>query len=181
MYMPGEGNLLIFDNGGGAGYGSLIHGLRDIDDETDPLDVGGKGKALGFWPNKYRKYSRVVEINPITKQLEWEYKQPYPTKDKNRDGKLRGDERLFYSDIMSGCQRLMNGNTLITEADTGRIFEVTRKKEVVWEYVAPFASAQIPDGFPEMFRIFGAGCYRAYRVPEWWIPKHLLHRKHWRK
>ncbi|MHC4972758.1 MAG: aryl-sulfate sulfotransferase [Planctomycetota bacterium] len=178
MYMPGEGNILIFDNGGGAGYGSLIAGLTMPDGyETDygPLPHVGAcppaGTKLGFWPNKFRKYSRVVEINPITKQLEWEYKQPFPTKDKNGDGKLRGDERLFYSDIMSGCQRLMNGNTLITEADTGRIFEVTCKGEVVWEYAANYLPFTPPPG---MFGIFVAGVYRAYRVPEWWIPQKYI-------
>jgi len=158
MYMPGEGNILMFDNGGGAGYGGLLQGLRDDD-----------GKALDFWPNKFRRFSRVLEINPITKQIEWEYKQPKPTKDLNGDGKKRGNERLFYSNIMSGAQRLMNGNTLITEADTGRVLEVTRKGEVVWEYAPPWANPKLG--------IFGSGIYRAYRVPSWWVPRHLLYQK----
>jgi len=183
MYMPGEGNILLFDNGGGAGYGALLAGLTMPDGYTTddgPLpNVGARppaGEKLGFWPNKFRKYSRVLEINPITKQLEWEYKQPHPTKDLNNDGKLRGNEKLFYSDIMSGCQRLMNGNTLVTEADTGRIMEVTRKGEVVWEYASNFLPFTPPPG---MFGIFVAGVYRAYRVPEWWIPhKYLWEAKH---
>src|SRR6059036_3002382 len=35
-------------------------------------------------------------------------------------------------------QRLPNGNTLITESSFGRLFEVTREGEIVWEYVSPF-------------------------------------------
>jgi hypothetical protein len=80
MYMKGEGNILLFDNGGGAGYGSLIRGLKS--DPTDPKT------ALGTWPNKFRHFSRVLEINPLTKQVEWEYKQPNPTKDLNNDGSM---------------------------------------------------------------------------------------------
>ena len=31
----------------------------------------------------------------------------------------------FYSFMVSGCERLPNGNTFITEGATGRLFEVT--------------------------------------------------------
>jgi hypothetical protein len=164
MYMPGEGNILLFDNGGQAGYGALISGLEDCD-----------GNKIGHWPNKFRNYSRVLEINPLTKTVEWEYKQPNPTKDLNGDGFCRGNERRFYSNIMSGCQRLMNGNTLIAEADTGRTFEVTRKGEVVWEYLLSWANPQPPKpGDPPFLLIQTSAQYRAYRVPYWWVPQHLL-------
>ena len=90
MYLKGEGNILLFDNGGAAGYGALIEGLTKKEDD-DTLT------KLGTFPNKFRLFSRVLEINPITKQIEWEYKQPNPTQDLNNDGFYRGNERLFYS------------------------------------------------------------------------------------
>ena len=34
-----------------------------------------------------------------------------------------------------GAQRLPNGNTLITESDAGRVFEVTEGGDIVWEFV----------------------------------------------
>jgi hypothetical protein len=40
----------------------------------------------------------------------------------------------------SRFQRLPNGNTLITESDNGRVFEVTRDGEVVWEFFMPTVS-----------------------------------------
>ena len=43
----------------------------------------------------------------------------------------------FYSRIISGVQRLPNGNTLITEGTSGRLLEVTRAGEVVWEFISP--------------------------------------------
>ncbi len=38
---------------------------------------------------------------------------------------------------MSGLQRLGNGNTLICEALTGRVFEVDTEGEIVWDYINP--------------------------------------------
>ncbi len=67
--------------------------------------------------------SRVIEVDPKTEAIVWSYS---------------GDEaHPFHSVIRSGQQRLPNGNTLITESDGGRIFEVTPADKIVWEYVNP--------------------------------------------
>ncbi len=72
--------------------------------------------------------SRVIEVNPSTLGVVWEY-----TGEK---------ENFFYSPTRSQQQRLPNGNTLIVEADAGRIFEITMDKRIVWEYINP---AQVRD------------------------------------
>ena len=41
----------------------------------------------------------------------------------------------FFSHIMSGAKRLLNGNTLVTVATEMRIFEVTSSGNVVWDYI----------------------------------------------
>lgn len=43
----------------------------------------------------------------------------------------------FYSNILSGVQRLENGHTLICEGITGRFFEIDNAGDVVWEYINP--------------------------------------------
>ena len=43
----------------------------------------------------------------------------------------------FASFFASGLQRLRSGNTWVTEAATGRMFEITPAGDVVWEYVNP--------------------------------------------
>lgn len=58
--------------------------------------------------------------------FEWTYQAPNPTD--------------FYSRIISGVQRLENGNTLICEGVTGRFFEINEAKEIVWEYINPVNS-----------------------------------------
>ena len=45
------------------------------------------------------------------------------------------DADTFYSAFISGARRLPNGNTLICSGAPGRIFEVTAKGEIVWDYL----------------------------------------------
>ena len=68
--------------------------------------------------------SRVLEVNPQTDEIVWCY-ETRPGWD-------------FFSSFISGAQHLPNGNTLICEGMTGRVFEVTHGGEIVWEYVNPF-------------------------------------------
>ena len=62
--------------------------------------------------------SIVIEIEPTTKKVVWNYEA--------------GKE--FFSEARGSVQRLPNGNTLISEDKNGRCFEVTPEKEIVWQY-----------------------------------------------
>lgn len=43
-----------------------------------------------------------------------------------------------FSSIYNGMvDPLPNGNYLVTETHSGRVFEITRDKNIVWEYYAP--------------------------------------------
>jgi hypothetical protein len=44
----------------------------------------------------------------------------------------------YYADIMSGAQRMLNGNTLICSGTTGYFIEVTPDKQIVWTYLNPY-------------------------------------------
>ncbi len=67
--------------------------------------------------------SRVIEIDPATTGIVWQY------------GGTE-DEQL-HSIIRSSIDPLPNGNVLITESDAGRLLEVTREGDIVWEYINP--------------------------------------------
>ncbi len=114
--MVENGNILIFDNG--------LHSPS-----TDNVAASA---------------SRVLEVNPDTNEIEWEYKAKTITS--------------FYSPICSSAQRLPNGNTLICEATKGRLFEITRDKEIVWEFINPLFFDYQPNylGWTNMV-------FRAYR------------------
>jgi hypothetical protein len=84
--------------------------------------------------------------------------------DVNGDGEVTGDERKFYSNLISSAQRLMNGNTVICEGHGGRVFEVTAEKEIVWEYISPYDDGRTPRATDPN------AVYRAYRYPQSWVP-----------
>jgi len=67
--------------------------------------------------------SRVLEFDPVSQEITWMYAGTV-------------DDPLA-SHIRAAVQRLPNGNTLITESHGGRLLEVTRDKQIVWEYVNP--------------------------------------------
>ncbi len=135
--LQGGGNILVFDNGGSAGYGP-----------PNPGCPTGVGYAM-------RDYSRVIEFNPLTLEIVWQYPPP----------EQRGFSPMrylaLYSKFISSAQRLPNGNTFITEGGCGRFLEVTPACEIVWEYVSPFYSKR-----RQLNHV-----YRAYRVPYQWIPQ----------
>ena len=82
------------------------------------------GRMLVFDNGPFRGYSRVLEIDPLSGSILWSY----------------GEEprERFHSPYLSGAQRLPNGNTLICEGQSERLFEVTPNKEIVWDFHSPF-------------------------------------------
>jgi len=81
------------------------------------------GSILIFDNGVVREYTRVIELDPITETITWEYVGDPP--------------ESFYSPTRGSVQRLPNGNTLICEGDRGRCFEISRAGEIVWEWINP--------------------------------------------
>ena len=76
------------------------------------------------------EYSSILEIKPPLREdgsYEWNVEPEI----------VWMYDRGFYSQFISGVQRLPNGNTLITEGVPGRLIEVSDAGDVVWEYVLP--------------------------------------------
>lgn len=93
-----------------------------IDGQHKP-HVLPNGRILLFDNGTLRGYSRVIEVDPLTGSVEWEYVADPP--------------ESFFSPYISGAQRLPNGNTLICEGRQARLFEVTPDGQVVWDFVNP--------------------------------------------
>lgn len=97
-------------------------------------------------------FSNVIEVEPETGRVVWEYRD-------------RSSVMSFFSSYLSGAQRLPNGNTLVCEGLTGRIFEATRAGEIVWEYVNPhFFEAPVFGTTNAVFRAFRYGAERFPRL-----------------
>jgi Spy/CpxP family protein refolding chaperone len=115
--LPGEGHLLVFNNGNHRPGGDC----SSVDEIVLPVDKEGR-------------YARGPGAAYGPAQAEWSYTAP-----KKSD---------FFSMLISGAQRLPNGNTLICSGINGTVFEVTPDKEVVWKYVNPVKGGPRPGGFP---------------------------------
>ena len=100
------------------------------------------GNVLLFDNGVHRRggpgHSRILEVDPATEEIVWQYQAEVVL--------------AFISFMTSGAERQPNGNTLITEGATGRIFEVTTERETVWEYVTGFMPAGRFGKTPSMFR-----------------------------
>ncbi|MCK9595328.1 MAG: hypothetical protein M0R35_06595 [Candidatus Omnitrophica bacterium] len=68
-----------------------------------------------------RGWSRVIEIDPLKKEIVWEYHADPPDS--------------FYSPFMSNATRLPNGNTFICDGVKNRLFEVTPSGEIAWDMI----------------------------------------------
>lgn len=121
--LPGEGNLIVFDNG--VSFSDTI-------------------------PKKVRN-SRVIEYSIKQNTIVWSY-----------------SDSDFFSPIVGGHQRLVNGNTFITEGYYGRLFEVNPSGEVVWDYTFPDHN-DVSEHPKPLSELGLRQIYRAYKVPKNWL------------
>lgn len=123
-----KGNLLVCPRN--------LHTIMVINPETEQVEwvwgttklmfphhptVTRDGTLLVFNNGADETGSQIVELDPGTGEIVWTY----------------GPTKEFYSNTRGSNQRLPNGNTLITESDTGYVFEVTKEGEIVWQFLNP--------------------------------------------
>jgi hypothetical protein len=112
------------------------------------------GNILIFDNGKFRKYSRAVEMNPVTGQVVWEYVADPPED--------------FFSEARGSAQRLPNGNTLITESDRGRVFEVTSEGQIVWVWLNPARQGANRETVYRMLRLPPEAVEPLLQEHGWW-------------
>ncbi len=75
--------------------------------------------------------SRLLEVDPETGEILWEYIDPM---------------HLIISNFCGSVQKLPNGNYMACDSAAGIFYEITPEKEVIWKYVSPFI-INIPEKF----------------------------------
>ncbi|RQV99438.1 T9SS C-terminal target domain-containing protein [bacterium] len=98
-----------------------------------PAGLPGAGNILVFNNREGQGTSIVAEINPPYDQdgnYIWEAGSAYDPSAPAWTYTAAG----FHSNHLGGCQRLANGNTIIVESTSGRIFEVDADGAIQWEY-----------------------------------------------
>ncbi|MFM7042651.1 MAG: aryl-sulfate sulfotransferase [Planctomycetaceae bacterium] len=142
--LSGKGGDILYRFGNPAAYGRGSWQNQQLHYQHDPqwikAGLPGAGNILVFdngWSSTPERpsFSRVLEIarpddgagryrSPIAPaRVVWRYASNPPNQ--------------FFARIISGAQRLPNGNTLINEGTEGRFFEVTKERRIVWEYRNP--------------------------------------------
>ncbi len=146
--LPGAGNILVFNNG----YDITENPRRysSVEEIIPPVDGYGYLREPG---------TPYPPTNPI-----WSYTARNPTD--------------FYSSVISGLQRLPNGNTLICGGTSGDVFQVTPDGRTVWRYVYPMdGDTPLKQGDEPSIKsqllakrdtFFNNAVYRAY----WYAPDH---------
>lgn len=96
-----------------------VFGRGELDGQHDATQLEN-GNILIFDNGMNRGRSRVVEVDPRSDEIVWSVA---PSK--------------LFTRLRGGAQELPNGNILVTESDRGRALEVTRKGDMVWEFLNP--------------------------------------------
>jgi hypothetical protein len=86
------------------------------------------GNILLFDNRRHGDFSKVIEFDPFTGRVVWAYEG--------------NSENGFFTRDCGSAERLPNGNTLITESNAGRAFEVTQDNEIVWEFYNPYRAGE---------------------------------------
>lgn len=120
-----------------------------LDGQHEAL-MNGPGLPAPGWIQLFNNRSRsfagdrrseLLEIDPRDGSVGWRYRSPG-----------------FFSPTGGVQQALPNGNVLVTSTRGGRVFEVTRAGEIVWEWVPPRyepvrAVRVAPDACPQLARL----------------------------
>ncbi|GEM_PF-1321741 len=132
----GAAGDLLYRWGNPAAYGGS--GDQQLFNQHDAkwIEAGleGEGNILIFNNGRGREDGDYSSVEEITLPL-----QADESYDWNMDATLvwnftASTPTDFYASRISGAQRLRNGNTLICEGTEFYAFEVTKNKELVWEY-----------------------------------------------
>lgn len=130
-----DGNLLVclrnvnliawLDRSTGRPLRGVGPGILDFPHDPTPLRAGG---VLVFDNGYHRGHSRLVELD-AEGDLAWSW-EARPAEE-------------FFSQVRGACQRLPNGNLLVTESQRGRVFELDAEGEVVWDWRNPAAASEV--------------------------------------
>ena len=143
--LPGAGNILLFNNGNE--FPGYERFYSSIDELVPPAD--------GY------RYRRAPNSSYSPAELAWTYAAETPAD--------------FYAPILSGTQRLPNGNTLLVDGTSGTISQATPDGRIVWKYVVPInRRAHLRQGDRPSVR-------RTYQTPYGEVPylTNAVYRAYW--
>lgn len=97
-------------------------GAGEIERAHQP-SVMPNGHVLIFDNGPLRRYSRLIELDPVTSRIVWQY-----------EGSPRS---AFFLAERGGVQWLPGDHFLVADSDQGRAFEIDRDRNLLWEFLNP--------------------------------------------
>lgn len=151
IYLFGDGSLVLsmlfpnvvarLDPEAGR-FTGIIPGAWKRQHHARPL---ANGNLMVYDNRSTPGYSALIEVDEAG-EVAWEF---------------RGSEETpFYSYSCGAWHEQANGNFLVVESDGGRAFEITRDKEMVWEWYNPHRAGDAGQYIATLFDVV--------RVPESW-------------
>jgi hypothetical protein len=83
--------------------------------------------------------TRLLVVNPVTKEVVWNWSAQPP--------------ESFFCPLAGGCERLANGNLLVTNSAGGGAFELTMNGEIVWLLTLPVSLYGAERGRVSIYRL----------------------------
>lgn len=120
-----------------------LTGMWHLQHQPTVLD---SGTMLIFDNQGHQGKSRVMEFDPLTREIVWVYAD--------------SPEQPFFSEDCGSSAQLPNGNVLISETNNGRAFEVAPDKTIVWEFYSPHRAGDNKEFIASLFEMIRFG-------PEW--------------
>lgn len=87
--------------------------------------------------------SEVIEFDPFSQDVIWSY--------------TGTAQEPFHTALCGSSERLPNGNTLISESNNGRAFEVTPDDQIVWEFYNPHRAGADNEFIATLFEVIRLG------------------------
>lgn len=99
------------------------------------------GRILVFDNGVANRRSRVVIVDPVTREVVWSWTANPP--------------ESFFCPLAGGCELLSNGNVLVTNSAAGAAFELTPDKQINWELTLPIDAYGPDRGRVSIYRMSG--------------------------
>jgi hypothetical protein len=143
----GKGGDLLYRWGNPQAYDTGTSDDQKLFGQHDaswiPPGYPGAGDILIFNNGIYRPgsyYSSIDEIVPPVNESGGYYLEPGSAYGPTAQAWIytASPPTSFYASHLSGAQRLADGDTLICNGETGKIFEVTPQGTTIWQYTSPY-------------------------------------------